>query len=928
MRVNLLGTVELVSPDGAPVPLGAAKRRAVLAALALELNRVVSGDRLMSLVWDGSPPPQAKAALQGHIAQLRKVLGSDLELVTRAPGYLLTGDRATVDVLVFEDLIITARDAADEDAVRKLTDALQLWRGPFLSDLPSAELRDAESARLEELRLLAVQDLTARLIRLERAPEALSGHLHETIQKHPLREALVAQGVLALHRAGRQAEALDLFHQTRKRLADELGVDPGPELRAAYEAVLAGEVAVAEPKQPVVRQPVPAQLPREHNGFVGRDEEIAQLDTDLTGHDFAIGLLVGPPGVGKTALALHWAHRMAAEFPDGQLFANLRGFDETEPVEPRAALTGFLRALGMTDAQIATDLDHQAAQFRSLLAGKRVLVVLDNARSADQVRPLLPGSARCLVLVTSRHGLSDLVVTEGASVLPVHTLEIAAAKDLLTGMLGVHRTESEPQATAELVELCDRLPLALRVAGARLASRPRWTVQSLVEELRDEQNRLDALSLPEAGRGVHAALTVSYRELPAGAAQMFRGLGLHPGTDLDGYAAAALSGISVGAARTHLRTVAWANLLHESTPDRYSRHDLVRLFTRQLAADDADNAVSTARLLDYYLYVADSARALLSDHVRPFPAPEHPPTSYPELSSHNAAVEWFTQEETNLRLLMELAEHHGEHERTWKLALCVDSFHFRRGNPVSRLEACLVGLRAARALHDEHVEATLLLRVGSSLAQMGRIDQAIHECDRALQLARGDQHVEYAALGNLGYCLLLAGRDDEARERFGEALAIARLAGDVRAQANILNNLANVLLRQHEAEEALACADEALRLYRSAAFEAHAPTLHTTGTALVQLGRLSEALQAYLDSLAQAEQLGDQYQAALCHRAVGDVLELLGGAHVAAPHWQLALRLYRELGLSDADELAQKLSAAATVPPARRPAADSTATSR
>jgi DNA-binding SARP family transcriptional activator/tetratricopeptide (TPR) repeat protein len=903
MRVNLLGTVELVSAGSNPVQLGAAKRRTVLAALALELNRVVSGDRLLSLVWNGSPPAQAKAALQGHIAQLRKVLGPGLDLVTRAPGYLLEGDRSAVDVFVFEDLVRDARAAADEDAVEQLTAALRLWRGPFLTDVPSPGLGEATAARLEELRLVAVQDMADRLLRLGRAAEAVTS-LTPSAEDYPLREPLVSRLVLALHRTGRQAEALDLFHRTRRRLVDELGVDPGHELRAAYQVVLAVEA-------PPEITSTPAQLPREHRGFVGRDTELADMDEYLTGQDSAIGLLVGPPGVGKTALALHWAHRVAADFPDGQLFLDLRGFDETEPVDPRTALTAFLRTLGLADSQISADLDGQAAQFRSLLADKRVLVVLDNARSVGQVRPLLPGSAHCLVLVTSRHGLNDLVVTEGASVLPVTTLESTAAADLLVGMLGQRRVDLEPEATAELVDLCDRLPLALRIAGARLTSRPRWTIRSLVDELHDEQSRLAGLSLPEARRGVRAALAVSYRELPEGAARMFRRLGLHPGADLDCYAAAALLDINVATARTHLRTAAYANLLHESTPDRYSRHDLVRLFARHLVATEPgeDNAISTERLLDYYLHVADTARTHLAEHVRPFGGVEHPPASFPVLSSHHDAVRWFTLEEANLRLVLEIAANGRQYERTWKLALCLDAFYFRRGNRVDRLNAFRVGLHAARALDAEHAEAALLLRMGATLADLGRLEDAVWESSRAVRLAAGDPYLECAALDSLGYSLLAAGEFEKARERTTEALTIARDIGDVRAQATVLNNLAHVLLGMNEAEEALRCIKEALWLLASVALStAHVTALHTAGSALWHLGRTAEALQFQLDGLELAEQLGDQYQAAACHRAIGDALEELGGVHVATPHWQSAVRLYRELRLADAEELAAKLA--------------------
>ncbi len=904
MRVNLLGPVELVSADGNAVRLGAAKRRAVLAALALELNRVVSGDRLLSLVWDGAPPPQAKAALQGHIAQLRKVLAGGVALITRAPGYVLTGDRDAVDVFRFEDLVASARDATDEAAVELLTSALALWRGPVLADVPGAEVREAVSARLEELRLVGVQELATRLFRLGRAADAVSG-LRDAVAAYPLREPLVARLVLALHWTGRQAEALELFHRTREQLVEELGVDPGPELRDAYQTVLAGDTA---PKS-IERGPAPAQLPREHRGFVGRESELSDLADSRRG-DSAIGLLVGPAGVGKTALALRWAHRVAEEYPDGQLFVNLRGFDETEPLDPRTALIGFLRALAMTDSQIAADLETQAAQYRSLLAGRRVLVFLDNARSAEQVRPLLPGSAGCLVLVTSRHRLDDLVVTEGASALHVQTLPEESAENLLAAVLGRHRIEQEPEAVAELVAQCDRLPLALRIAGARLASRPRWTIQSLVDELRDEQHRLSALELPEAGRGIHAALAVSYRELPEGAARLLRRLGLHPGTDLDSYTAAALLDINVVSARTHLRTLAYANLLHESTPDRYSRHDLVRLFTHQLAAGESevDTSVATNRLLDYYLHVADSARAHLSDHVRPFGPREHQPASFPALSSHAAALDWFTLEEANLGLALEIAVSGGERERTWQLALCLDAFHFRRGNRLDRLALCRIGLGAARELGDEHAEATFLLRLGSTLAELGRIEEAIEACTRAAGLAGGDRHLELAGLANLGYCLMADDQLDRAQATILDALEVAREVGDTRSQASVQNNLANVLLRKHQPEEALRHAAEALSLFTSAApSKAHTATLHTVGAASQQLGRLDEALESYQAGLTLAKRLGDRYQEALCHRAIGDVLEQSEGMDSATPHWLAALNLYRDLRLADADDLARKL---------------------
>ncbi|KJK34714.1 SARP family transcriptional regulator [Lentzea aerocolonigenes] len=881
MRVHLLGTVELVPAGEDPVPLAATKRRTVLAALALELNHVVSGDRLLSLVWDGAPPPQAKAALQGHVAQLRKLLGSTVDLVTRAPGYALVGDRHAVDVFRFEDLVATAWQADDETAAERLTSALELWRGPFLADLPGGRLHEAYEPRLEELRLTAVEELGARLIVLGRAAEAAT-RLREAVTDHPLREPLVASLMLALLRTGRQAEALDLFGRTRAQLADELGVDPGPELRAAHHAVLVGDASPRPARQPVQ---VPAQLPHEHRGFVGRDAELSQLDGLLC--DAGIGLLSGPPGVGKTALALRWAHRVADRFPGGQLFVDLRGFAEREPLEVKTALVGFLRALGVENVRLSGGLDALAAQYRSLLAHRRVLVVLDNARSVEQVRPLLPGSPRCLVLVTSRHCLEDLVVTEGAAVLGVETLDDRTAGELLTAGLGRHRTEPEPEATAELIGLCGGLPLALRIVSARLASRPRWTIQALVDELRDEQNRLAAFTLPEQDRGVRSALAVSYRELPEGAARTFRSLGLHPGTDIDSYAAAALLDVNVLTARTHLRTVASASLLHESTPDRYVRHDLVRLFTRQLIAGE-DNRESGDRLLDYYLHVADTARALLSDHPQPIAAPAHPPASFPELTSHRAAMEWFEQEEHNLRLLLE----NGDRTRTWQLALCLDAFYARNGNRVDRLKVCRAGLAAASG--DGEAEAQLLVSEGAALADLGELEDAVRESQRAVRLASGT--VEGLARANLGYCLAATGNLADALERMREALEITRATGDPRAQAAVLDRLANALLRQHQAAEALAPAREALLLHESLPpSAAHAAALYTAGSVLQATGQSAVALRTFEDGLRLADQVADLRHVALFHLVIAELL--VDDAESAAGHREAARRIHRRLGV-------------------------------
>lgn len=576
MRIRLFGPVELIGTDGRVVALGAAKRRLVLAALALRPNRVVSRDRLIDAVWDGDPPPTARAALQGHIAQLRKVLGAGVQLSTREDGYQLVADRARIDVTWFEDLLTQSRKAQDAEAVELLGEALELHRGPVLADLPAERLRAEVGAALEEAEISAVRQLAERLHRLGRVPEAI-GLLREAVERHPLREPLVELLMLGLHHDDQQAEALSLYHRTRSRLAAELGVDPGSGLRQTYQLVLGGTGDRTDART------APAQLPRESRGFVGRDDEQDRLDALLRAEN-ALPLLTGAAGAGKTALALRWAHRSGEKFPDGQLFADLRGFRDDDPVEPGAVLMGFLRALDVPTARVPSDVDERAALYRSVLGERRMLVVLDDAVDAEQVRPLLPGAAGCAALVTSRDRLDGLVATGGAVPVPVTELGPEQAVAALARVAGEQRVEYEPEACRELVELCERLPLAVRIAAARLAAHPRWTVRGLVDELAEPRRRLGGLSLSARGPSVASALQRTYRRLPASAAELLRLLARHPSANIDRAAATALTGWAT--ADEQLDDLAAAHLLDETGPGRYRVPGLVRLHAETLREGD------------------------------------------------------------------------------------------------------------------------------------------------------------------------------------------------------------------------------------------------------------------------------------------------------------------------------------------------------
>ena len=500
--VGVLGPL-LVHADGDPVVVPAPKQRVILAALALRCGQALSYDELAEIIWDGEPPGGARAALRNYVKRLRRQLGpAGARIVTRDPGYALQVTPAEVDALRFAELCRRGGEsarAANPAAAAAVTwnllgEALALWRGDPLSDVPSQALAAAEVPRLEALRMQAMEwRMDAGLAQGRHAE--LVGELTQLAQDHPWRERFAAQLMLALYRCGRQAEALAAYQRTRRMLVDELGVEPGRELQDLQRGILAGapdlaapgpgQVLAAEPAGPV--PVVPRQLPARVAHFVGRAAEMTALHAwlDGAGLDEAARILVigGTAGAGKTTLAVHWAHQAAAQFPDGQLYVNLRGFDPTgPPVQAAEALRWLLGAFGVTEEQIPDSVEAQGALYRSVLADKRVLVILDNARDAGQVRPLLPGSPSCLAVVTSRARLPGLAATEGARLVPLDVLTGPDARELLTRRLGA-RASAEPAAVSQLAELCCRLPLALSIVAARAAARPQLALGSLAAEL-------------------------------------------------------------------------------------------------------------------------------------------------------------------------------------------------------------------------------------------------------------------------------------------------------------------------------------------------------------------------------------------------------------------------------------------------------------
>ncbi len=658
LRLGVLGPLRVWRGE-AVVGLGPVQERVVLAVLCLLAGRPVGWQQMIDAVWGEAPPRHAVNLVQRHVSGLRRVL--EPGRAERAPsgllawtdaGYLLALPEGALDLGVFEGELGRARAARAAGDLREaagaLHSALGLWRGPVCDGLSSPFL-DAQRDRLAESRL----GVTEERIELDLAVGDhgdLVGELRDLVAGHPLRERLHGLLMLALYRAGRQADALAAFRNARRQLREELGVEPGAGLQRLHQQILAADPELAGAAVAGVRagasaqagppRPLPAQLPHRVPEFTGRAAELSRLDALAAGDGgggtaVVIPAITGTAGVGKTALAVHWAHQISGRFPDGQLYVNLRGFEPAGPaMTPAEAIRGFLDAFAVAPEQIPARLESQAALYRSLLAQRRVLVVLDNAADADQVRPLLPGSPGCLVIVTSRNELTGLIATEGAQPVVVDVLSLAEARQLLCRRLGEPRVRAEAAAADDIIALCARLPLALTLVAARAAAHPGFGLAALAAELREAGGSLDVFDSGDQATNVRAVFSWSYQRLSVPGRGLFRLLGVHPGPDAATPAVASLAGMPAGQVRPALAELARAHLVTERVPGRFAFHDLLRAYATELAhAQDSeqDRLAARRRVLDHYLHTACRADQVLNPHRdRPFTLAAAAPGVTPE----------------------------------------------------------------------------------------------------------------------------------------------------------------------------------------------------------------------------------------------------------------------------------------------------------
>ncbi|MGP4102874.1 BTAD domain-containing putative transcriptional regulator [Nonomuraea sp. KM90] len=920
LEIRFLGPWEITTGDHV-VKLAGQRRIGVLARLALDAGRPVHTERILADVWADSSAATAAKQLHIVISKLRETLAphGGEEIIETVPGaYRLTLDRDRVDAHVFSRLALQARTARSRnrtaDADMLFRQALGLWRGPALAevDAPWARL---EAGRLEEERLAVLEDhVDVRLAAGDHRAVAaeLAGH----VAAHPLRERPAAQLMLALYRDARSSEALAVYQDTRRAMVEELGIDPGNELRRLHQAILARdpELDLRVPAQEVTpAEPiVPAELPADTHAFTARAAEIERLRAALvTDGGSTITVIDGPGGIGKSALAVHVAHTVADRFTDGVVYVNLHGSTAgLAPLTAIEALRHLMRSLGLDGTAVPADPGEAAARYRSLTATGNLLVILDNARDARQVRPLIPGGAGCRVLITSRAPLS---VLDNAHHLHLGTLADADAAALLTRVVGADRVRAEPEAAAEIVQLCGGFPLALRISGARLAAHPTRAISDLAVRLADATRRLDLLEY--ADLAVRAGIAVSHQHLheePAGrdAAHLLALLGLLELPTHTPAATAALAGWPQHRTEAALERLLDARLLEPAGHDRYQFHDLVRLYARELELTAEERASAIRRALHHYLATARQAEGMVGATATNF---DHVPAEQPgeEITTLEAANEWIERERYNLLAAVRQATGDLTDQTAAALANVTQWLFDRRGWFSELVEVSEEALRGAAELADWPGKALLHQGLASVHHQLGRFQEALDHLEEGLACwdRAGLPDRKAGMYNDLGTVYAMMGRNDDALAALEHALAIVERTGRVDHESYVRNNRVHVYYRQGRFEEAVEEARHAVAMTEKLDDIGGLGIVHDTlGDAYRAGGMLVEAVAEYRHAIELQREAGFTLYTAVSSWWLGRTLHDLGRPEEAWASWRVSLDLLHEARLLTPAEVATYLA--------------------
>ncbi|MGW0522093.1 BTAD domain-containing putative transcriptional regulator [Crossiella sp. NPDC003009] len=885
--IGVLGPLT-VRQAGRPVELGPLKLRTLLGLLALHPNRIVPKSVITDVLWPDNPPPTHRQLLHTYISRLRRVTGHRIETVAGS-GYTLRLDPGQLDLLRFEELARLSR----------WEEALVCWRGPVLADLPETVRATATAMAVTQRRLTVALALADEAIAAGKTAAAI-GPLRELAAAEPLHEGLHARLMLALAIAGQQGDALTLHTEIRARLAEELGVEPGPELGAAHLRVLRQEVHAA------AEDSAPHQLPAAPGSFIGRRDQLARLGRGR------VSAICGAGGVGKTWLALRWAHDNLHRFPDGQLHVNLRGFDPVEPpLAPETAVRGFLESLGVTSAEMPTTAQAQLALYRSLLARKKMLVLLDNARDTAQVAPLLPANDGCTVLVTSRRQLPGLVSAHDATVVALDVLGEQESCELLGQHFTAAQLTGQPQDVLDVLRWCAGLPLALSIVAARVATEPDCSPAEIAHSLRTAAARLDALDAGEMSVDLRVVFKVSYQALPPPVARLFRLLGVAPGPDIGVTAAASLAGVPPADAAALLAALETANLARQHLPGRFRMHDLTKLYAAELAAAGEKQAAGH-RVVQFYLRSALATDRVLFPHRPPFALPELPPGCVPQTHADAAAaMAWFSAEYDCL-----IAAQRLEGATSWQLAKAMRVYLWRRGRIHDTVEVWRSALAEAVRLADPTETMSAHRSLGDSYASVADFTAAQHHLDRAVVLARrlGNRMEEAHAHSSLAWQYDQHNDHRRALDHACRALDLYREVAGAQWQADMLNcvgwchiKLGNYELAQEHCSAALAISQ------RHQHTDGAVHSLKSLGYLAVRTGRLADAARHYTEALTLCRRLDHPYTEASLLAQLGDTEHARGRQRDANSAWQQALELYRsQRRTAAARRMAERLATAAT----------------